>query len=67
MVQNQYGMHEIIELRELLGSASVCASKSKLMQQFAQDPQLKSFLQQDVQSAKQQMMDIQGILQKVNL
>jgi similar to spore coat protein len=57
--------HEILEVLEILSMKNVCLTKSATMQTLVTDPQLKTLLQQDVQSSKQAIQELQTVLQKV--
>ncbi|WP_173427733.1 hypothetical protein [Aneurinibacillus tyrosinisolvens] len=46
---------------------SVCCTKSSTMQMLAADEELKSLLQQDVQTSKRQIQELQQILCRANI
>ncbi|OIJ15240.1 hypothetical protein BKP35_05165 [Anaerobacillus arseniciselenatis] len=62
--QNQLGVHEKLELHELLTFKNLCLTKSTAMMGLAQDPQLKSLMQQDKQNTTQAIQQLQGFLQQ---
>lgn len=55
-------LHETLDLHEILTFKNVCVTKASAMKDFVADPQLKSFLQQDVQKGQQQIREIQDLL-----
>lgn len=63
MVNNKLGVHEQLELHELLNMKATCVSKSASMSNLASDDALRQLLQQDVQSGKQHLNDLQSLLQ----
>ncbi len=62
MPGQELALHETLRLHELLLSKSVNTTKTATMVGLVNDPQLKSFMQQEVQSSKQQMRDLQNLL-----
>ncbi|NLW17372.1 MAG: spore coat protein [Firmicutes bacterium] len=54
--------HEMLDLHELIGMKNVCAAKSAAMMNMVTDPQLRQFLQQEMQTATQQAHQIQSLL-----
>lgn len=60
-MENQTSLadHEMLELHELLHSQISAAKKLESTLSMVQDPQLASFIQDAVNSAKQQMHEIQ--------
>ncbi|ANB57850.1 spore coat -like domain protein [Anoxybacillus sp. B7M1] len=56
------GVHEILELHELLMLKNVCLAKSKVMQTMATDPELQSLIRQDIETTQQQIVDLQSLL-----
>ena len=48
MPHQQLGVHEKVELHELLTMKTVCAGKYMAMKEMVTDPQLLSLLEQDV-------------------
>ncbi|WOC58899.1 DUF892 family protein [Bacillus halotolerans] len=59
---NGYGLHETLELHELLTFKNLCLTKSSTMTGFVQDEELKSILEQDAQKTKQQVARLQELL-----
>ena len=51
-MNGRLAMHETLDLHELVGLKDVCARKASAMQMMVQDPQLRHFLQQDLQSSR---------------
>ena len=63
MNQGNIGHHETYELHELMTFKNVCATKAAAMAGMVTDPELKAILQQDVQTTKGHLKDLQNILQ----
>ncbi|MFJ9292036.1 DUF892 family protein [Bacillus halotolerans] len=59
---NGYGLHETLELHELLTFKNLCLTKSSTMMGLVQDEELKSILEQDAQKTKQQVARLQELL-----
>ncbi|WP_369888607.1 DUF892 family protein [Bacillus halotolerans] len=59
---NGYGLHETLELHELLTFKNLCLTKSSTMTGLVQDEELKSILEQDAQKTKQQVERLQELL-----
>ncbi|WIG48959.1 DUF892 family protein [Bacillus halotolerans] len=59
---NGYGLHETLELHELLTFKNLCLTKSSTMTGLVQDEELKSILEQDAQKTKQQAARLQELL-----
>lgn len=58
------GVHEALELHELLSFKNVCVTKSSTMTNLVTDDQLKALLQEDVQSGSRHIQELQQLLQK---
>jgi similar to spore coat protein len=56
------GVHEALELHELLMFKNVCTTKSAVMSKLAQDDELKNLLNQDVSKSTQHIEEIRNIL-----
>lgn len=63
MTNQKLGVHETLELHELLTFKTLCATKSSTMSTLASDAQLKSMLQQDTKLSKQHINELQSILE----
>ncbi|MGI6344326.1 MAG: hypothetical protein ACOX18_04575 [Bacillota bacterium] len=61
-MNGRLAMHETLDLHELVGLKDVCARKASAMQMMVQDPQLRHFLQQDIQSSTRHAQEIQQLL-----
>jgi len=57
--------HEALQLLEIYSIKNVCLTKSKTMQALAQDEELKTILQNDVNNAAKNIRELQGLLAKV--
>ncbi len=62
MPHQQLGIHEKIELHELLTMKTVCAGKSMAMKEMVTDPQLISLLEQDANKAREHIRELQDII-----
>lgn len=62
MANQELGMHETLELHELLTFKTVCATKSATMVGLVNDSQLKSLMQQEVQASKHHINDLKNLL-----
>ncbi|PLR84385.1 spore coat protein [Bacillus canaveralius] len=56
------GVHETLELHELLMFKNVCATKSATMSTLAQDDELKRILNEDVNKSRHHIEQLQNIL-----
>ncbi len=59
------GVHETLELHELLTFKSVCLTKSATMSGIVQDENLKAILTQDASSTKTHIQQLQQFIQEV--
>lgn len=62
MINMATGLHETLELHELLTFKNICLTKSATMGGLVQNQELKNILQQDVSKTKQQVQQLLGIL-----
>ncbi len=63
MAVNKLGVHEALELHEIISFKSLCATKASTMSGLVSDPQLKAMLSQDVKLSKKHISDLQGLIQ----
>ncbi|MBC5638309.1 spore coat protein [Ornithinibacillus sp. BX22] len=56
------GVHETLELHELLTFKNLCLTKSTAMNALAQDDELKQLLTQTTQMDRQSIQTLQGFL-----
>ncbi|WP_042461535.1 hypothetical protein [Neobacillus dielmonensis] len=56
------GLHETIDLHELLTFKNLCLTKSTTMSPLAQDPELKAILENDVTTGQQHIEQLQQFL-----
>jgi similar to spore coat protein len=56
------GVHETLEVHELLTFKNLCLTKSTAMSGLAQDQELKDILSQTVTNDKQAIQELQGFL-----
>jgi similar to spore coat protein len=63
-MQQNFALHETLELHEVSAFKAVCMTKSKTMQALVSDPELKNLLQQDVQLSTRQLQELNGLLSK---
>ncbi|WP_284644070.1 hypothetical protein [Paenibacillus silviterrae] len=59
-----YTRHETMDLHEIAVFKTVSLTKAKTMQVLVSDPDLKSILQQDVQTSTRQLQELQSLLTK---
>jgi similar to spore coat protein len=57
MIENM-GVHEGLELHELITFKSLCLTKSTVMQALVSDPALKELMQEDVSVSSQHIEDL---------
>ena len=67
MKSQNVGVHEALELHEILVFKTLCATKSSTMAKLTSDPQLKTILGQDVKQSKQHINTLQNHLQSIKL
>jgi similar to spore coat protein len=65
VVQQGLGVHEAMEIHEVLNFKTVCTIKSKMMAGMVQDKDLKELLEQDVQQSTKALQDLTGLLARV--
>lgn len=53
------GVHETLELHEIMAFKSLCLTKSSTMSEFVQDQELKNLLSQDVNQTKNHIQTLQ--------
>jgi similar to spore coat protein len=58
------GLHETLDLHELLTFKNLCLTKATTMSVFAQDPELKAILSEDVATGTQHIQRLQEFLTK---
>lgn len=58
----QLGVHEKLELHELLTFKTTCLTKSQTMMPMVSDQNLKAILQQDVASGSQDIQQLKNLL-----
>jgi similar to spore coat protein len=63
LTNQKLGVHETLELHELLTFKTLCATKSSTMGALVSDNQLKTLLQQDTKLSKQHINELQTILE----
>jgi similar to spore coat protein len=55
---DKIGVHESLELHELLTFKSLCLTKSTVMQALVTDPALKELMQEDVTASSRHIEDL---------
>lgn len=53
------GVHETLELHEIMAFKSLCLTKSSTMSELVQDQELKNLLSQDVNQTKNHIQTLQ--------
>lgn len=61
-MREQLGVHESLELQELLVFKSLCVTKSSSMQKLVTDEKLKKMMQYDVDMSSRHAQDIKNHL-----
>jgi similar to spore coat protein len=61
-MRESLGVHESLELHELLTFKSFALTKSSIMQGLVTDPALKDIMQQDVATSSRHIKDLQNHL-----
>ncbi|MCB8814339.1 spore coat protein [Desulfosporosinus shakirovi] len=64
MVQQNFALHETMELHELLNFKTICMTTSKMIQGVVFDQELKTLLEKDVQQSMQSVNVLQELLSK---
>ncbi|MDF2680526.1 MAG: hypothetical protein K0R47_1716 [Brevibacillus sp.] len=59
-----YGLHEKLEVHEIVAFKTICLTKSKTMQVFVTDEALKQILADDVQVSTRQLEELSLLLTK---
>lgn len=62
MVNQGLATHEKAELHEMLVFKTNCLNKAQVMQNMAQDSQLKTLLQQDIQASENNIHMLQKLM-----
>lgn len=66
-MEKRLGVHETLEVHEVMTFKTLCLTKSSAMQGLAQDPALKNLFQQDVQTSQRQINELQQLVSHMNL
>lgn len=67
MPNNSLAPHEMLEVRELLDSELVCLKKMETNMIAVKDQELKSFMQDSINSKKTRLQEMQGFINGVGL
>lgn len=67
MEQRSFGLHETLEVHEILNFKTVCMTKSKTMQLLVTDEQLKALMQRDVEQSRKAVDELQSLLEKTQM
>lgn len=62
MQSNQFGVHEIVDMRELLNFKVACLSQSKERLEKVENPELKQLVEQSVKQGKLSLNGMKDIL-----
>jgi similar to spore coat protein len=60
--EKEMGLHETLDVHELLNFKNTCLAKSTTMSGLAQDQELKTLLNQDITTTKEQIQELKGFL-----
>lgn len=58
----ELGVHEKLELHELLTFKTTCLTKSQTMMPMVKDPSLKTILENDVRSGTEDIQELRNLL-----
>ena len=67
MNQQGFAPNETIQLHELLTFKNLCLTKSFTMSPLVSDDELKTILQQDVNSAQQHIKELKGLMKQTSI
>lgn len=67
MPSNSLAPHEMLEVRELLNSEMVCLKKMEANMAAVKDQELKSFMQDSINSKNTRLQEMQGFINGVGL
>jgi similar to spore coat protein len=59
--QQEYAVHETLELHEIISFKTLCLSKSKIMQALVSDSELNELFQEDIQQTTKALKDFQNL------
>ncbi|MCK1983642.1 MULTISPECIES: hypothetical protein [Peribacillus] len=62
LLVEKLGLHETLELHEILNFKSLCLSKASTMNGLVQDTELKNILLQDMSNGREHIQKLQEIL-----
>nr|WP_035664527.1 hypothetical protein [Halalkalibacter akibai] len=63
-MQKTLGVHESLELHELLTFKNLCLTKATTMKAIVNCEQLQSLMEQDIQNSTQAIQQYQSLMQK---
>lgn len=63
-MEGKLGIHEGLELHELMTFKNLCVTKSTVMMGLVNDQELRSLLQQDIQAGTRSIQQIQSLIQQ---
>lgn len=58
------GIHESLEVHELLTFKTHCAQKAKVLQGMTNNQELKSMLQQDIQKSQEHIRSLRSLVEQ---
>jgi similar to spore coat protein len=67
MNQQGFAPNETIQLHELLTFKNLCLTKSFTMSPLVSDAELKSILQQDVNTTQQHIKELKGLMEQASI
>jgi similar to spore coat protein len=62
LAEQEYAVHETLELHEIFSFKTLCLTKSKIMQAFVSDTELSDLFKEDIQQSTKAIKDIQNLL-----
>lgn len=66
MDQQEFALNESIQLHELITFKNLCLTKSFTMSPLVSDNELKTILQQDVNTTQQHILELKELMEKAN-
>jgi similar to spore coat protein len=64
IMNNNFGVHETLDLHEVTAFKTLCMTKSKTMQALVSDADLKALMRNDVEMSTRQLKELDGLLAK---
>jgi similar to spore coat protein len=62
MAQQNFAVHETMEIHEIINFKNVCMTKSSTMQLLVSDERLKALMQKDVEQSTRAISELKNLL-----